>query len=368
MGRAAGDPWHVVGYRGYGTRARVLVLGRVLQDEGIPPPELESSKWSNLISTLKRIESDPLPYARVRATSGDVSRELVADDEGFLREWITPGTFDGGETWHAVTLELVEPVRGAARLEAVAAPVLIPPATAKLGIISDLDDTVIQSDVANFLRAARTVLLENALTRLPFPGVAAFYRALVAGASGLERNPIFYVSSSPWNVYDVVDGFLDAQGIPAGPLLLRDWDLGPGLATHGEHKEQNITEILELYSSLPFILVGDSTQEDPEIYARIVHRFPARILAVYIRNVNPRPERVERIRNLAKEVEEAGSVLVLADDTLAVATDAAKRGIITASALPDIGEERAADEGDIPGKRESPGTDSPDAPTVVLEP
>jgi phosphatidate phosphatase APP1 len=211
-------------------------------------------------------------------------------------------------------------------------------------------------------------LLENALTRLPFPGVAAFYRALVAGASGLERNPIFYVSSSPWNVYDVVDGFLDAQGIPAGPLLLRDWDLGPGLATHGEHKEQNITEILELYSSLPFILVGDSTQEDPEIYARIVHRFPARILAVYIRNVNPRPERVERIRNLAKEVEEAGSVLVLADDTLAVATDAAKRGIITASALPDIGEERAADEGDIPGKRESPGTDSPDAPTVVLEP
>ena len=59
--------------------------------------------------------------------------------------------------------------------------VLIPSAGARLGVISDMDDTVLQSEITSFVRAARLMLLENARTRLPFPGVAAFYRALDAG-------------------------------------------------------------------------------------------------------------------------------------------------------------------------------------------
>src|SRR5688500_943803 len=109
---------------------------------------------------------------------------------------------------------LVSPLRPNAPSVTVTAQILIPSPTTRFGVISDLDDTVIQSRVSNFLLAARTVMLGNARTRLPFPGVAAFYEALRKGAGGDEKNPIFYVSSSPWNIYDVIAEFMDLQKVP----------------------------------------------------------------------------------------------------------------------------------------------------------
>jgi phosphatidate phosphatase APP1 len=70
----------------------------------------------------------------------------------------------------------------------------------------------------------------------------------------------------------------------------------------------------------------------------VVRDYPDRILAVYIRNVVPRPDRVGAIRKLAAEVEHAGSALILADDTLAAARHAAEKGWIRPQALGEIGE------------------------------
>jgi phosphatidate phosphatase APP1 len=362
------DPIQVVGYRGYGAADRALVLGRVLQDEGVRAPEPTQSRWRNLIASLRRIESDPLPFARVRArlAHGDAKpHELVADEEGFLRHWLaTTGSASLG--WQTVTLELADPPNGVA-IETTAQ-VLTPASTATFGVVSDMDDTVLQSEVTSFLRAARMVLLENALTRLPFPGVAALYRALEAGATGAEANPIFYVSSSPWNLYDVIDGFLAAQRIPIGPVLLRDWDLGRLTERHARHKGTVIREIFDTYPELPFILVGDSGQEDPEIYTSLVRENPGRVKAVYIRNVTPNVERTDRIKALAREVTAAGSTLVLADDTLAVAKHAALHGWIASDALAEIGGEKRDDEGATSAKADAPGLDTKPTPTVVVDP
>jgi len=358
------DPFHVVGYRGYAGNGRVLALGRVLQNEGLADPDPSHSKISNLLAMVKRLESDPLPFARVRARLAGTERELVADDEGFLREWID---VDSGiePGWGSIQLELIDPPDGRARI--AAAPFLAPPGTATYGVISDMDDTVLQSHVTDFIRAARMVLLENSRTRLPFPGVAAFYRALEEGRTGGAGNPIFYVSSSPWNLYDVIAEFLEAQQIPAGPLLLRDWDLGPSLLRNAAYKTGVIREILSTYPSLPFILVGDSAQEDPEIYADVVATHPGRILAVYIRNVKQHPEDSATIRELAERVSSAGSTLVVADDTLTAARHAATHGWIRHETLGDIGEEKRADEG-AGSKQPSPGVEqTPAAPTVVVD-
>ncbi|CAN5784078.1 App1 family protein [soil metagenome] len=359
------DPYYIAAYRGYGRPGRVLVLARVLQDEGPARPDPGHSKARNLLAMLKRLESDPLPFARVRARLPAGERELVADDEGFVRDWLET---DAGvsEGWGAVRLEL--PHSGDELAPVTSAPVLIPAASASYGVISDMDDTVLQSEVTSFIRAAAIVLLENARTRLPFAGVAAFYRALAEGAPGGERNPIFYVSSSPWNLYDVIADFLEAAAIPAGPLLLRDWDFGPGLFRNAGHKTRLIREILDTYSTLPFILVGDSAQEDPEIYAEIVAAHPRRILAVYIRNVAPHPERSAAVRRLTERVVAAGSTLVLADDTLTIASHAAAHGWIREAALPDIRGEKRADEG-AGGKEDAPGVGgtAPTATVVVDE-
>jgi phosphatidate phosphatase APP1 len=357
------DPYQLVGYRGYGRAGRALVLGRVLQNEGFRPTDPAHSKLRNLFSMLKRLESDPLPFAKVRVHLPDQVHGLVADDEGYFRAWLDlPPT--SAEPWHAVPLELAEQEHAAESGQAL---VLVPPPTATYGVISDLDDTVLQSEVTNFLRAARIVLLENARTRLPFAGVAGFYRALEEGPSGKAGNPIFYVSSSPWNLYDVITDFLAIQKIPMGPVLLRDWDLGLSLLRNTAHKTGLIREILTTFPDLPFILIGDTTQEDPEIYAEIVNAFPSRILAVYIRNVRPHPERSAAVQDLGNRVAQAGSTLVLADDTLTAASHAAAHGWIAERTLPAVREEKLADEG-AGDKRAAPGVEpAQPAPTLLVD-
>jgi phosphatidate phosphatase APP1 len=166
----------------------------------------------------------------------------------------------------------------------------------------------------------------------------------------------------------VIDGFLDAQRIPPGPLLLRDWDLGRLTERHARHKGTVIREIFDTYPELPFVLVGDSGQEDPEIYASLVRENPGRIKAVYIRNVTPNVERTDRIQALAREVAAAGSTLVLADDTLAAAKHAAMHGWIASDALSEIGGEKRDDEGKTDAKADAPGVDTQPAPTVVVDP
>jgi phosphatidate phosphatase APP1 len=370
IGRAIDrDPIQIVGYRGYGTADRALVLGRVLQDEGIRAPDAAQSRWRNLIASLRRIESDPLPFARVRAhlmAAQAKPHEIVADDEGFIRHWAETRGIVTSPGWHSVALDLVEPPN--VNPVRATSSILVPATTATFAVVSDMDDTVLQSEVTSFLRAARMVLLENALTRLPFPGVAAFYRALERGATGAEANPIFYVSSSPWNLYDVIDGFLEAQRIPTGPLMLRDWDFGRLTERHRVHKSAVIAEIFDTYPALPFLLVGDSGQEDPEIYTDLVRRHPGRVKAVYIRNVRPNAERTERIQALAREVREAGSALVLADDTLAAAKHAALHGWIASDALDEVRGEKRDDEGTTGAKAGAPGTEAKSTPTVVVDP
>jgi phosphatidate phosphatase APP1 len=365
-------PYEITPYRGYGTSSRVLVHGRVIESRKIAPAAETDSLWRNLINTYKRIDSDPLPRARVQVRVGDVERELVADDEGFFREWVelaSPLTTDDG--WHDAEVELRAPREGHPDVRA-RVPIRLPIGSETFGVISDLDDTVIQSRITSFLQAVRTVMLGNARTRLPFPGVSAFYQALERGADGARRNPIFYVSSSPWNIYDVIAQFMDIQRIPTGPIHLRDWDVGLDALTSGRlkrHKEPIIREILELYPSLPFILIGDDSQKDPEIYRSIIDAYPGRILAIYIRNVRTDPERSASVQALAKEVLAAGSTLVLADDTFAAATHAAEQGWIRKEALASVHEEKRADEGVTGTKADAPGATEPGekAPTVVVE-
>ncbi len=363
--------WKIVPYRGYASQSRALVQARVQEAKEIRPATATDSIWRNLWSTYKRVDADPLPHARVRITVGETTHDAVADDEGFIREWIELGTpLPTDEPWQRATLELMAPMPFSGAQVLAAAPMRVLSGAPTFGVISDLDDTVIQSRITNFLQAVRTVMLGNARTRLPFPGVAAFYQALELGGDGTRRNPVFYVSSSPWNIHDLIAEFMELQGIPRGPITLRDWDIVLSALTSshlGTFKEPVIREILELFPSLPFILIGDNSQKDPEIYRAILDRYPNRILAIYIRNVDTNPERASRLQALAKEVLAAGSTLVLADDTYAAAEHAAAQGWITRESLPSIREEKKADEGTSGAKAESPGVETKKGPTVVVE-
>ncbi len=350
-------PHEILCYRGYGTSDTAHVWGRVVEQRDIGESSAADSTLRNLLNTVRRVDSDPLALADVEVQWSGARAPFKTDDEGFFTTSIAAAGIRSSAEWQTYDVELIAPLTAGAPKITGTGEIFVPPLTATFGVISDLDDTVIQSRVSNFLQAARTVMLGNARTRLPFPGVAAFYSALRNGAAGVEANPIFYVSSSPWNIYDVISEFLDLQGIPKGPLLLRDWDINFGaLASerHLEHKGGIIRDILNRYPTLPFILMGDSGQHDPEIYRQIVGEFPDRIRAVYIRDVTRSAERTTSIQALATEILAAHSVLVLAEDTLDAAQHAAEQGWISAAALDGVRDEKRADTGQDAGKVASP--------------
>jgi phosphatidate phosphatase APP1 len=143
---------------------------------------------------------------------------------------------------------------------------------------------------------------------------------------------VFYVSNGPWNLYDLLEDFLDLQGIPRGPLLLRDWSLRTLKGGEG-HKLAAIQALLDAYPGLPVVLVGDSGERDPEIYRRVVLRHPGRVLAVYVRDVAPR--RHAAVRAIAAELAGHGVDLVFSPDTEAARRHALDHGLIVAAALPD---------------------------------
>ena len=366
------DPFEVLAYRGYGSPTRAHVFGRAVEVRKVSASTDGDSTFRNLLNTYRRADSDPLPFACVNVEYANASISMTADDEGFFNGWIDldqPVSRD--DEWKKYKVSLVEPVHPDAGAPVATGEILITPPSSRFGVISDIDDTVIQSRVSNFLQAARTVMLGNARTRLPFPGVAAFYRALRSGAGGDEKNPIYYVSSSPWNIYDVISEFMDIQKIPRGPLLLRDWDIGWGLlasSRHLDHKVAAIRNIVQLHPTKEFILIGDTSQHDPEIYREIVAEFPNRIKAIYIRDVTRNAERSASVKKLAEEILAAGSVLVLAEDTLGAATHAAEQGWIKPEALPEVGEEKRADEGRDDTKAPAPQGGEPGTgkPPVVI--
>jgi phosphatidate phosphatase APP1 len=337
--------YHIQPYRGHGTNDRLYISGRVFAGSPVPSAHHYDAAIRNLWHTVRRLGSDEVPAARVCATLNGTRETVLADYEGYFEVTLAVPTEAGaGEVWRQVTLELIDPKPTGPPAIAHGLSI-VPPASARFGIISDIDDTVVETDVANLFRMLRLVLLTNAHTRLPFAGVGAFYRALHEGAAGPFTNPIFYVSSSPWNFYDLLTEVLEVHDIPAGPLFLKDYGLGRDLLLsrgHMEHKLVSIDRILETHPSLKFVLVGDSGQKDPEVYHEVVLRYPGRVEAIYIRDVTE-PGRDIEVHALAADAAAHGVEMVLVKDTISAAQHAADRGLINPAILPEIRDGKAAD-------------------------
>jgi phosphatidate phosphatase APP1 len=333
-------------FRGYGRRDRLWLKGRVLREPRIPASVAGDPLWRNLLGAWRRFESDEVPGARVRATAAGASVEVEADEEGFFSAWLEPREpLPEGARSVQVELELL--ARAAAAPVRATGEVLLAPATARFAVVSDIDDTVVPTEAGRLLRMARNVLLHNSHSRVPFPGVAALYGALAAGR-GAEGNPFLYVSSGPWNLYDLLLEAFRLHGLPPGPVVLRDWGIAPEQilpSRHRHHKLAAIRQALEVWSELPFLLIGDSGQEDPEIYAEVVRHWPQRIRAVYIRDVNVNVTRDHAVQELLRTLADHDVPAALSESTLAAANDAALRGLIAPRRLDEL---RQASERDAP--------------------
>jgi phosphatidate phosphatase APP1 len=327
------DPIRILPYRGYGSPGKIFLKGRVLKDEGVKLREENAPLWENLWNMFKRFATDEVENARVQAELGDISQESITNEEGFFEvelSWSPEAA--STNLWFPVKLNLLHPAIEENKENAVIkqSEVMVVRETARFGVISDIDDTIIHTAATDPLKMLQVAYLGNARSRRPFEGVAKFYHALQRGKSTADGNPIFYVSSSAWNMYDVFATFMDLNDIPKGPILLRDAELALDnllLFKHQKHKLELIQPIFENFPNLPFILIGDSGQKDAEIYLNLVKQYPGKVLAVLIRNVLPNDQqRREQLEKIQTEVESLGSHFTTFRDTTEAEAFAREQG------------------------------------------
>lgn len=355
-------------YRGYGSGDEIFLIGRVFR-QSRPDSDTDRDSLRDLWRDVRRrIARRAVKGAAVTARFGGAEQRVATDRDGYFRVHLKPRAMPAcDEPWRVVdlTLDADPPVEGRAEI-------YVPPARARFAVISDIDDTVMHTGVANKLVMLWRLFVEDAESRVAFPGVATLYRALHDGA-GDERNPMLYVSRAPWGLYEVLSEFFARHAIPAGPVLfLREWGLSwthPLPRRAEDHKRILIGNMLALYRDLPFVLIGDSGQHDPEVYAQVVAEHPGRVRAIYIRNISADAARIAEIEAIAATVTAAGASFVLAADSVAMAEHAVGLGLIAPGAVATVRAEREAAPSE-PATGPLPGMLRPTElpPTVVAEP
>lgn len=319
--RASSRPpahFRVEPYMGHGGPEGVVVRGRVL-DDPLPSAAVESERVGEAVRRmLRNFVTDELPGVPLRVAVADAEVVIATDAEGYFLASLRPDPDKLSRPWTTGTVELDGEYRGLPGRYTTPVEVRVPELNARFGILSDIDDTILETGVQRVGHMIRQTFTGSALTRTAFPGAPELYRDLAAGV-----NPIFYVSSSPWNLHAFLVAFLRHRGFPTGPVLLRDL---LGTAAGREQKTDRIAEILDVHPGLPFVLIGDSGEKDPEIYADIVRAYPGRILAVYIREVrlDPGDGRVEKVSGAWDQ----DVPFVLAADSDAIRRHATELGLL----------------------------------------
>lgn len=310
--------FRIESYIGHGGPAGVVVRGRVLDN----PPGTEAVDGEGVGAAVRRTVqqflTNELPGVPLEVTVAGASTEAVTDAEGYFVVRVPTPAENLVSPWTQGAVVLHGDYRGTTAAAATPVDVRVPSPDARFGIVSDVDDTILQTGVQRVGRMILQTFTGSSLTRTPFPGAVELYQDLAAGV-----NPVFYVSSSPWNLHSFLVGFLRHHGFPLGPVLLRDL---LGTWAGREQKHDRIREVLDLHPDLSFVLLGDSGEHDPAIYADIVREYPGRILAVYIREVrlDPGDGRVEEVSGAwGTEVP-----FVLAADTDAVRRHASRIGLL----------------------------------------
>jgi phosphatidate phosphatase APP1 len=173
--------------------------------------------------------------------------------------------------------------------------------TGGVSIISDIDDTIKISEVIN-----RKQLLNHTffLNFKVVQDIVKLYSELLNGQGSLH-----FVSSSPWQLYPAIIQFIEQSGFPEADYALKyfrfkDSSFMNLFTSSLEAKPLQIMNIIEKYPHRKFILIGDSGEKDPEVYAKIQQQFPQQIIKILIRNVTQEKASDDRYQALYKNLKQ----------------------------------------------------------------
>jgi phosphatidate phosphatase APP1 len=268
--RTLGHREQIVPFTGYGTTTQVRIFCRVLLTKTRTTRRGKLKK----IRGWRSFTSVPVANARVHITINGSSLTLEADRGGVI-DHVIPVTLSAG--WHNLTLRTDNSEPASAKVTVVSP-------KARVGVICDIDDTVMVTALPRPLLAAWNSFVRDEHARSAVPGMAVLMERLVRDNPGA---PVIYLSTGAWNVAPTLHRFLTRHLFPIGPLLLTDWGPTPDrwFRSGREHKATNLERLATEFPGIRWILIGDDGQHDEEIYADFAARHPKSVRAIAIREL-----------------------------------------------------------------------------------
>ncbi|KZP01891.1 hypothetical protein CALVIDRAFT_458819, partial [Calocera viscosa TUFC12733] len=160
------------------------------------------------------------------------------------------------------------------------------PPPPSLRVISDIDDTVKHTGVLLGAKQVFHNVFVRHLDELVLDGVGEWYREMQAWGVGFH-----YVSNSPYELLPVIREFFDLAGLPHGSIKLKYYS--PSAVFTGlwdsaaERKRAGVVEVLDAFPSSKFILIGDTGEQDMELYVQLAQERPTQVVGIFLRDVTP---------------------------------------------------------------------------------
>jgi phosphatidate phosphatase APP1 len=267
-------------FSGWASPTTGRLYARVHHGTPEPAPVPGQNRRTRFAQSIAALELEALPYARVAVTGIPGVTTAKADKHGFISLKLPAGLSPG---ILSVTLNVTTPgwISEPATLK-----VVVFDDSPGVGVISDIDDTLIDTGVLHRMELLEKTFFNSSWEIKAFSGVPGAVTALAGkDADGLPKVPLFYLSGSPWALHSRISDFFDRAGLPHGAMILRRYSQEP--LDPFQFKKPHLVEIYEAFPHKTWILLGDSGEKDPEVYAAINKAYPGRKKVEYIHLVTP---------------------------------------------------------------------------------
>ncbi|MBV7411349.1 DUF2183 domain-containing protein [Dermabacteraceae bacterium TAE3-ERU27] len=281
--RACGFQVRIQPFHGYGTPGKIRVLAKLLYAPPGSPANFYARPLHDMrglaLRGFRSFTSSVAIHHSATVTAGGQRFTVNADRTGII-DAVLPADLPPGECTVEISL---------GDGSAVSAPVTVFDPAQPIGIVSDVDDTVVVTMLPRPLLAFWNAFIVHQSSRRVVPGMPALYETLRRTYPGA---PFLYLSTGAWNTYPVLRRFLHRNGYPTGPMIMTDW--GPtdtGFFRSGRaHKRDSLRHLARDFPQIRWLLIGDDGQHDPEIYGEFAAELPDSVAGVAIRQLSPQQQ------------------------------------------------------------------------------
>jgi len=269
-------------YSAFGNEKHIIVEGRAVNKSTQSVVSENDSGYTNAWSTLNFFRNNELKNKKVFLAIGKEMYETRSDKEGYFK-FDTSLLTKLSLSAYIDTYLHIENNKNRSYTQAI----ILSSEKEMVGIISDIDDTVVVSDVTNKTELLLNTFWKNYKQREVIPTMVERFHKILAAHPPRQPSRLFFISGSPKQLFTPIEKFLAYNHFPKHILILKQIqgsDKDP-LLDQQVYKTKKIEALIALYPHMKWIMFGDNGEKDLETYSSIKEKYPSKIKAYYIRNV-----------------------------------------------------------------------------------